>query len=616
MKIRTSELCLKCGEETVPGSRICPFCGAPLPRFKEQTDQVVSIEPEQSLDQTKEQIVPVHHWVRMVVAVGAVLLAVIFLFLRLTQAPGSQNASGEPQIVFHGNNSSGTSQQNENPPVSWKDLLNVLELYDEKMISIGDCDAQITDLDSDGLPELLIAVNDSDPERIFCCVRNGKISEYRTEGNGRVLFQPDTHRAMVEHSLINQENRDEIIELKDTGFERIAAGTVSSDGSAVLNEKKCSNSESYEKELKKFFDTDRAVSAEPVGDHEKVFAASTEICVDLYLKNLSEDPSFQMNEYAWLSDTGEIVVFEDDGSVVRYLPDEHLQKRTVLHSDMKINVTEKEKEESETYVQNGSLLTLNQETDHSAKSFELVHRANADSEEYDVKKRISRYIGPYVFLWKGNENLSENTSERLDDLILLPVSKRKDLILSEETVPSESDPVQEAKMAEHSVHVMVEDLNIREKPDRQSKSLGHAELDGRYTLFEEVDDGTYTWYRIGEAMWIANNGEWVEKYANEPDDRAWLQFEKSQYTIKTGETVILKLHFERGREFPEGYGTDDIGVSVSGREEILQTENPDVSQQYEKGLVQIAVKGIRQGKTVVTVQEGFFHASTEVVVKE
>lgn len=59
------------------------------------------------------------------------------------------------------------------------------------------------------------------------------------------------------------------------------------------------------------------------------------------------------------------------------------------------------------------------------------------------------------------------------------------------------------------VTVMVEGLNVRTKPSISADIVGKCWPDAGYQVFEQTEADGYVWYRIGENMWIADNGEWL-----------------------------------------------------------------------------------------------------------
>jgi hypothetical protein len=57
--------------------------------------------------------------------------------------------------------------------------------------------------------------------------------------------------------------------------------------------------------------------------------------------------------------------------------------------------------------------------------------------------------------------------------------------------------------------VITDNLNIREKPDKESRWLGQTSYPAKYNVYEIVQHQGYIWYCIADDMWIANDGTWV-----------------------------------------------------------------------------------------------------------
>ncbi|MBR2811514.1 MAG: WG repeat-containing protein [Solobacterium sp.] len=56
--------------------------------------------------------------------------------------------------------------------------------------------------------------------------------------------------------------------------------------------------------------------------------------------------------------------------------------------------------------------------------------------------------------------------------------------------------------------VLVENLNIRSGPG--GDIVDGAEIGRTYEVYEQKEQGGYTWYRIDENAWLADNGSWVQ----------------------------------------------------------------------------------------------------------
>lgn len=64
------------------------------------------------------------------------------------------------------------------------------------------------------------------------------------------------------------------------------------------------------------------------------------------------------------------------------------------------------------------------------------------------------------------------------------------------------------------LRVNVEGLNIRTDHTTSSKTAGQVVYNTVYTYYDTYTAKDYTWYRIGENQWIADNGSWLTVYGN------------------------------------------------------------------------------------------------------
>lgn len=60
--------------------------------------------------------------------------------------------------------------------------------------------------------------------------------------------------------------------------------------------------------------------------------------------------------------------------------------------------------------------------------------------------------------------------------------------------------------------VLVDLLRVRENHSTNSNSLGYATNGGVYNDLEEYYDGIYTWHKIADNQWLADDGSWLELY--------------------------------------------------------------------------------------------------------
>lgn len=71
-------------------------------------------------------------------------------------------------------------------------------------------------------------------------------------------------------------------------------------------------------------------------------------------------------------------------------------------------------------------------------------------------------------------------------------------------------PVVERNENIPQIRVIVDNLRIRTGHSTNSSIIGFVQNKGIYNDLEVFKDNNYTWHRIGEGQWIADNGEWLE----------------------------------------------------------------------------------------------------------
>ncbi len=106
--------------------------------------------------------------------------------------------------------------------------------------------------------------------------------------------------------------------------------------------------------------------------------------------------------------------------------------------------------------------------------------------------KLDNTVEPYNCLFLDNDTIIKK-----NDYIWKRVS---DNVLIEEAVKDDS---------KNQIKVLVSNLRIRVEPSINSKIIGYAKKNGIYNNFESRQNDNYTWYKIGENQWIANNGKWI-----------------------------------------------------------------------------------------------------------
>lgn len=73
------------------------------------------------------------------------------------------------------------------------------------------------------------------------------------------------------------------------------------------------------------------------------------------------------------------------------------------------------------------------------------------------------------------------------------------------------------------VKVLVNALSVRKEPSTSGVKIGTAVKGGIYNFYEVKDNEGYTWYRIADSQWVANNGKYLEvhnKMATQPETQS------------------------------------------------------------------------------------------------
>lgn len=77
-----------------------------------------------------------------------------------------------------------------------------------------------------------------------------------------------------------------------------------------------------------------------------------------------------------------------------------------------------------------------------------------------------------------------------------------------------SEPEEPVSSTLGHVVITADAIRIRTEPSTQAQENGSATSGQEYDVYEESNDGTYTWYRIGEDQWVPTDGTWMTFTAN------------------------------------------------------------------------------------------------------
>lgn len=81
--------------------------------------------------------------------------------------------------------------------------------------------------------------------------------------------------------------------------------------------------------------------------------------------------------------------------------------------------------------------------------------------------------------------------------------------------PEEFDnvtPTVDRDVNKNQVQIITKNLRVRKEASTTSDIIGFAEYKGIYNYYETSKDSQYTWYRIDDNQWVANNGKYLAVY--------------------------------------------------------------------------------------------------------
>lgn len=79
--------------------------------------------------------------------------------------------------------------------------------------------------------------------------------------------------------------------------------------------------------------------------------------------------------------------------------------------------------------------------------------------------------------------------------------------------------------------VITTELRVRENHDTNSQVVGVAQKDGIYNYFQTYKDSKYTWYRIADKQWVADDGTWLEVYPKKESENMEEQLKEANKKI-------------------------------------------------------------------------------------
>lgn len=121
------------------------------------------------------------------------------------------------------------------------------------------------------------------------------------------------------------------------------------------------------------------------------------------------------------------------------------------------------------------------------------------------------YIGVNVLTGKGLPFLPQETATPTKQPVSTPTPTPEVTATPEPTVVPTATP--EPEIADDgsigTVEITADNIRERSSASTDSEEVGQALAGEQYTVYEEYNDGVYTWYRIGENVWVPTDGTWM-----------------------------------------------------------------------------------------------------------
>lgn len=123
------------------------------------------------------------------------------------------------------------------------------------------------------------------------------------------------------------------------------------------------------------------------------------------------------------------------------------------------------------------------------------------------------------------------------------VKKNQNVIHYSITPPSEIQVVSTVKRDEFKdqLKVLADELRVRTGASTNASIVGVAKKNCIYNYFETKKDSKYTWYRIADKQWVANNGKYLTVYSKtEGEDEKVIAELQKQVQELTDKNVLLE----------------------------------------------------------------------------
>ena len=113
------------------------------------------------------------------------------------------------------------------------------------------------------------------------------------------------------------------------------------------------------------------------------------------------------------------------------------------------------------------------------------------------------------------------------------------------------------------IRILVNLLRVRKDHSTSAESIGYVEKDGIYYDLESYEDGTYTWHRIADDQWVADNGEWLEVLPGVSEDVATL---KKQIFLLQAQLTEIQSLYDGQKEMMESLRNSNASLALQVNE--------------------------------------------------
>lgn len=128
-----------------------------------------------------------------------------------------------------------------------------------------------------------------------------------------------------------------------------------------------------------------------------------------------------------------------------------------------------------------------------------------------LEVQIGKFVKPTKVTSQGSYKL-DNAIEPFNALYLTEDTILKYSTYTWTTLPEiDVTPVVPRDESINQIKVLVQKLRVRSEHSTSATPIGYAVENGIYNMLDSYKDDKYTWYKIADNQWVANDGTWIEE---------------------------------------------------------------------------------------------------------